>query len=140
MGDHQVRVRFEEIWCPKGVTIVKRLALVLRKTPKGAWVRRLTPGYGWQSGSVEIDGNTLAPHGKEFFVLDGLGDRKFHETEQGAWNHYRRRKISAVSFAERRYRIQEAAAALCAYVEEPPVGRELTVNPAWNQALCWDEY
>lgn len=144
MSIPDVRVRFEESWGAEGVTIRKALALVLRKTPKGAWCRRLRYGYHFEREAfkLEIDGreHSVVPHGKEFFVLDGLGARKFHETDQGAWNHYRRRKVHAVSFAERRYNIQKAAAELCADVEEPPKGRELTVNPAWNRALNWDEY
>lgn len=144
MSEQSVRVRFEESWGPEGVTIVKALALVIRKTPCGAWCKRLRYAYRFEQGAIllEVDGKTSHYNtmGKEFFVLDGAGKRRFHETPKQAWDCYRRRKGHAVAFAERRYNIQKAAAELCADVEEPPLGRELTVNPAWNRALCWDEY
>lgn len=139
MTDPNVRVRFAESWGPEGVTIVKMLALVVRKTPKGAWCRRLMDGYIWQPDKLEIGGGLMAPYGKEFFVLDGFGSRKYHETDELAWRFYKARKRHAVTFAERRYRIQKEAAALCENVEQPPESGKLTVNPEWNRALSWSE-
>lgn len=141
MTEHNIRVRFEENWGPSGISIVKSFAIVLRKTPKGAWCRRLAPGYAWQREAIQlgVDDCLMTPCGKEFFVLDGFGSRKYHETDELAWRFYKARKRHAVTFAERRYRIQKEAAALCENVEQPPESGKLTVNPEWNRALSWSE-
>lgn len=145
MTEHQIRIRFEESWGPEGISIRKCLALVLRKTPRGAWCKRLCKGYSWQPDAfeLEVDGETshYDTYGKEFFVLDGSGKRRFHETPKQAWDCYRRRKRHSVSFAERRYLIQKEAAELAQKQgEEPPEGKKLRNNPEWNSALDWSEY
>lgn len=74
---NEFRYRYDSAITYDGILIELRLFKVVKKTPAGAWCQMFYDGY---------------LYGKKFFVLDGNGKRKCHETKEMAWNSFKIRK------------------------------------------------
>lgn len=72
------RYRYQDNVTPEGVEITLLRFIEVKKTPAGAWVEQYW-GPGWYRG-------------KKFFVLDGSGKRRCHQTKEQAWASFRIRK------------------------------------------------
>lgn len=89
----------------------------IRKTSKGAWCKQ---AYGYRKwGDASDSPLRWAVTGKEFFVLDGTGRRRYHQTLKDAWRSYGHRKIAqgqraraALAASEAGIKIYEETAAL----------------------------
>ncbi len=74
------RYRYSENVTPEGVEITLSKFIEVKKTPAGAWVEQyFAGGFG-------------IFRGPKFFVRDGTGKRRCHQTKEQAWNSFRIRK------------------------------------------------
>lgn len=116
MTEHVYRFRYETELTPEGVKINILKARVVRKTPKGAWVVQV-----W-----EYPRGVLMLSGKKFFVLDGPGKRRYHETLEQAWASFKIRKAAALRHAKHRMRMAEVSMGF---------GKTFTIAPTLSHVI-----
>ena len=71
------RYRYVDLVTEEGIELYIEEWAELKKTPRGAWVQRLYMGHR---------------SGKQYFVLDGPGRRRCHQTKELAWESFKLRK------------------------------------------------
>lgn len=117
------RYRYVDLVTEEGVELYIEEYVEIKKTPKGAWVRRAYSG-----GTV----------GKKRFVLDGSGRRLCHQTKEQAWESFKLRKKWQASRAQAQLDRAKYAIEQIANFENAPAESSVLGKPDFWHSYVFD--